>query len=474
MRRSAAGTLVGRPASSIRSGPTWSPSTTSPSSPSGFAASASGCRASTATSTSRRGPTGWRSSPATRPRCPRGWPTASELLGRRAHDRAHEHRDDARRRRRRRLRGADGGAELQGPDRHAPPARAARASTRCPTPRRSSSGSSPRWRSTPDWLDMDLVEEGARHERIPQALLAPYVIRGAFVATFLNTYAALPMALTGALGGRKAARRVNETASFFAVTTMPGALERHGPGFEAAAMVRLMHSMVRFNALKKLGQVGPRRLRHPDPPGRPDAGRADQRLPAGPPGRRTAAAPEFNARERAIVEFSRYRCFLLGPARGAAARHARGDHPRDARPRRDAARRTSTTRSAASWCARRCPPTSSPRAHCPTAWPTPSRRATASSSSSAPSSTATASRAPRWASTMGLEDYARFALTAPLVFGSFWTASTASRLPIVGGAHRHGRHRGAQAAPGELRHARSSRPTTRSTRRWPAARPAAA
>src|SRR3954471_14107894 len=106
----------------------------------------------------------------------------------------------------------------------------------------------------PDWLDMDLVHEGARHERIPQALLAPFVIRGAFMATFLNTYAALPMALTGALGGRRAARRVNETASFFAVTTMPGALDRHGQGFEAAAMVRLMHSMVRYNALKKSGR----------------------------------------------------------------------------------------------------------------------------------------------------------------------------------------------------------------------------
>ena len=56
---------------------------------------------------------------------------------------------------------------------------------------------------TPDWLDMELIEEGARHERVPQALLAPYVVRGAFVATFLNTYAALPMALTGALGGRQ-------------------------------------------------------------------------------------------------------------------------------------------------------------------------------------------------------------------------------------------------------------------------------
>ncbi|MGE4428972.1 MAG: DUF2236 domain-containing protein, partial [Solirubrobacteraceae bacterium] len=111
--------------------------------------------------------------------------------------------------------------------------------------------------TAPAWLDMELVEEGARHARVPAALVAPLVTRGAFLATFVNTYAALPMALTGALGGRRAARRVNETASFFAVTTLPGALDRHGPGFEAAAMVRLMHSMVRYNALKRSDRWDP-------------------------------------------------------------------------------------------------------------------------------------------------------------------------------------------------------------------------
>ncbi len=163
----------------------------------------------------------------------------------------------------------------------------------------------------PDWLDMDLVGEGARQERIPSAFLAPFITRGAFIATFMNTYAALPMVLTGALGGRTAARRVNETASFFAVTTLPGALERQGRGFEAAAMVRLMHSMVRYNALKRsdrwdLGIYG-----IPVP-------QVDQ-MPAGLLNIYLLAAQahskgrsEFNDRERAVVEFARYRCFLLG------------------------------------------------------------------------------------------------------------------------------------------------------------------
>lgn len=162
----------------------------------------------------------------------------------------------------------------------------------------------------PDWLDMELVGEGARLERNAMANLAPYAIRGAFLATFLNKYSALPMALTGTLGRETAARRVNETAAFFTSTVLPGALERFGPGFKAAAMVRLMHSMVRFNALRS-GQWDTRIYGVPIP-------QVDQ-MPAGlipvflmafavlKEGRR-----EFNAAERARVEFSRYRCFLLG------------------------------------------------------------------------------------------------------------------------------------------------------------------
>lgn len=165
--------------------------------------------------------------------------------------------------------------------------------------------------AAPEWIDFDLVREGARQERIPAALLAPFITRGAFIATFTNTYAALPMALTGALSGKRAARRVNETASFFAVTTLPGALDRYGPGFEAAAMVRLMHSMVRYNALKKSDKWDVTIYGMPVP-------QVDQ-MPAGMIGQyllarkaRREGRTEFTAEERAVVEFARYRCFLLG------------------------------------------------------------------------------------------------------------------------------------------------------------------
>ena len=163
---------------------------------------------------------------------------------------------------------------------------------------------------TPAWVDMDLVREGARLERNATAHLAPYAVRGAFIATFLNKYSALPMALTGTLSNESAARRVNETATFFATTTLPGALERHGEGFKAAAMVRLMHSMVRYNAIRS-GRWDASVYGVPIP-------QVDQ-MPAGlipvflmafkmiGEGRRT-----FTGQERARVEVSRYRCFLLG------------------------------------------------------------------------------------------------------------------------------------------------------------------
>lgn len=165
--------------------------------------------------------------------------------------------------------------------------------------------------ATPAWVDMDLVREGQRLDRNAAANLGPFAIRGAFIATFMNKYAALPMALTGTLSNDTAARRVNETATFFTTTLLPGSLERHGAGFKAAAMVRLMHSMVRFNALKRSDRwdVGVYGIPIPQ---------VDQ-MPAGlipiflmsykivAQGRKT-----FTAEERARVELARYRCFLLG------------------------------------------------------------------------------------------------------------------------------------------------------------------
>lgn len=164
--------------------------------------------------------------------------------------------------------------------------------------------------NTPSWLNMELVEEGARMERNEFANFVPYAIRGTFLATFMNAYAALPMAMTGTLSNSSSAGRVKETANFFTTTVMPGALERHGAGFKAAAKVRLMHSMVRFNIMRTnrwdVGVYGT-----PIP-------QVDQ-MPAGMVGMFFVSAKllkkgrtEFNQQERAKVELARFRCFLLG------------------------------------------------------------------------------------------------------------------------------------------------------------------
>ncbi|WP_283418280.1 oxygenase MpaB family protein [Sphingopyxis sp. Geo48] len=163
----------------------------------------------------------------------------------------------------------------------------------------------------PDWVDMELVEEGAAYERNATANLAPFLIRGAFIATFLNKYSALPMALTGTLGHATAARRVKETATFFATTALPGALRRFGPGFKAAAMVRLMHSMVRVNVLSRPGMWDADTYGVPIP-------QLDQ-MPAGlipiyflSQDVLKSGRTSFNRLERGRVELARYRCFLLG------------------------------------------------------------------------------------------------------------------------------------------------------------------
>lgn len=163
---------------------------------------------------------------------------------------------------------------------------------------------------TPEWVDMELVAAGARAERIPMATGTPLAIRGAFLATFLNKYAALPMTMTGALSDEAARKRVFETASFFTATTLPGALDRFGKGWQAAAKVRLMHSMVRYHLLTS-GEWDVATYGIPIP-------QIDQ-MPAGTIGTFLMSArllakgrTEFTPAQRATVELARYRCFLLG------------------------------------------------------------------------------------------------------------------------------------------------------------------
>ena len=163
----------------------------------------------------------------------------------------------------------------------------------------------------PAWLDATLIEQGARIERNAYAHSAPFIIRGGLIATFMNKYAALPMVLTGGMSKGSAAHRVNETAVFFTETVMPDVLDRHGAAFKAAAMVRLMHSMVRFNILSRGDRWDVKTYGIPIP-------QVDQ-MPAGLMSIFVIAQKAlgqgrtaFTPAERARAELARYRCFLLG------------------------------------------------------------------------------------------------------------------------------------------------------------------
>ena len=163
----------------------------------------------------------------------------------------------------------------------------------------------------PGWLNLDLVDEGARIERNAFANRVPFMIRGSLFATFMNKYSALPMAVTGTLSNSTSARRIKETATFFTTSVMPGALHRYGAGFKAAAMVRLMHSMVRFNVMRRGDHWNATVYGVPIP-------QVDQ-MPAGMLGifmmsRKVLkdGRTTFSPAERARAELARYRCFLLG------------------------------------------------------------------------------------------------------------------------------------------------------------------
>jgi hypothetical protein len=162
----------------------------------------------------------------------------------------------------------------------------------------------------PDWVDMELVEKGARLQRNISANAIPYAIRAGFVGTFMNSYAALPMALTGGLDKKSAAQRIKETAAFDAGSVLPGALDRYGYGFKAAAKVRLVHSMVRYHVLSR-GQWDSAVYGIPIP-------QSDQMSAGATPNLLLSlrvlrsGRDEFTPDERARVEFARYSAYLLG------------------------------------------------------------------------------------------------------------------------------------------------------------------
>ncbi len=103
----------------------------------------------------------------------------------------------------------------------------------------------------PEWLDLNEIEKVNHKLRLPVALGFDIGIRVAFMLTYFNGYQGLPMIMTGTLSSESAAKRMKETTSTFRIAVLPHAMSRKGEAFKSAAMVRLMHAMVRTNLLRK-------------------------------------------------------------------------------------------------------------------------------------------------------------------------------------------------------------------------------
>lgn len=102
----------------------------------------------------------------------------------------------------------------------------------------------------PEWLDFDKIDRYHGKTRMIRTVVTDAFIRVGFMMTYENGYAGLPMIMTGTLSSESAGKRMKETTSTLRMATLPGALRRDGVAFRSAAMVRVMHAMVRMSMLK--------------------------------------------------------------------------------------------------------------------------------------------------------------------------------------------------------------------------------
>lgn len=101
----------------------------------------------------------------------------------------------------------------------------------------------------PDWVDAELVEQGARVFR--RWGTAVFRFAGAITLTaYAESSVAKPLALTGTYAGRSARNRFLETAAFWIAVSEPGGLKAGAAGRASALRVRIMHVFVREKLLK--------------------------------------------------------------------------------------------------------------------------------------------------------------------------------------------------------------------------------
>jgi hypothetical protein len=103
----------------------------------------------------------------------------------------------------------------------------------------------------PSSLNKTLIEETGENFRLSTAVFQQYIMRFAFMMTYINGYQGLPMLHTGSLTGENAGKRILNTNSIFLKLALPDALEEDSDAFKAAVNVRIMHALVRTNLFSR-------------------------------------------------------------------------------------------------------------------------------------------------------------------------------------------------------------------------------
>jgi hypothetical protein len=100
--------------------------------------------------------------------------------------------------------------------------------------------------TVPDWVDFDLLDEGARHSARYNRQSGIVLGASSLLIGYANTNASRPLQMTGRYIENAGARTI-EVGIWLREATAPSGLTRHSLGFERTVRVRLIHAMVRHH-----------------------------------------------------------------------------------------------------------------------------------------------------------------------------------------------------------------------------------
>ncbi len=96
----------------------------------------------------------------------------------------------------------------------------------------------------PDWVDDDLLEQGARASRRIGPDGQDILAYGSLLGGYRTAAGLEPLVRSGRLAGKDALRRVGETGAWWLGCTSPGGMARDGAGWRLSVHVRVMHGFV--------------------------------------------------------------------------------------------------------------------------------------------------------------------------------------------------------------------------------------